>query len=84
MVLRSAYPDSINNSANCWLWKPIYRRIRFQNQHYSMVIVGKPGSGKSYLSLHIAEMLYPKFNPLESVVFSAGDFSKIIANQKTI
>lgn len=74
----SEYPPQIIASQNSWFFRPMYRKIRWDNQHLPMVIVGRPGSGKSYLSMYLALMFNAKFTPKESVVFSAGDFANIV------
>lgn len=78
----SDYPLQIREHQNAWLFKPMYRKVKWENQHLPFVIVGKPGSGKSYLSLYLAWLLYPKFKPSESIVFNASDFANIVAKEK--
>lgn len=74
----SEFPPNIIASQNAWLFKPMYKKIRWDNQHLPIVIVGRPGSGKSYLSMYLALMFSPTFKPSESVVFNAGDFANIV------
>lgn len=76
--LLSEYPKQIIQSQNAWLFKPMYTKIKYENQHLPIVIVGKPGSGKSYLSMYLALMFNENFKPSESVVFNAGDFANIV------
>jgi len=72
------YPPRVYNSPNAWLLKPMWKKVHRAHQHLPMVIVGKPGSGKSLLALELAWMFYPKFKPEESVVFSAAEFSALV------
>lgn len=74
----SEYPPQILASQNAWFFKPMYRKFRYENQHVPIVIVGRPGSGKSYLSMYLALLFKPDFKPSESVVFNAGDFANIV------
>lgn len=72
------YPPQILASQNAWLFKPMFRKVKYENQHLPMVIVGRPGSGKSYLSMYLALMFDANFSPKQSVVFNAGDFANIV------
>ncbi len=54
----------------------IKQRIR-KNKNFLCFISGQTGSGKSYSSLRIAEMVDPNFN-IERVVFSGTELMKLI------
>jgi len=58
---------------------PIYRNIHSKRQHFSLVVVGKPGSGKSYLSIYIAWLFYPEIDVRKSVVYSAGELAQLVS-----
>jgi len=75
------YPPKLEASPLAWLLKPKYRAVHQQNQHMSVVCCGAPGSGKSYASLYIGEIMDPEFDIQESVVFSAKDFSRIVSKK---
>ena len=79
--MTSIFPPAIQNSPNAWLLKPIYSDVHTKRQHCPMVIVGRPGSGKSWLALTLATTFYPDFDPLTGVVFTAGDFAKLVAEK---
>ena len=81
MPIHELYPENLRNDGNFWLWKPIYRKIKYQNQHLAIVIVGAPGCGKSYLSLYMASLLDPHFKVEDCVVFSAAEFAKRITQK---
>ena len=50
-------PNSIRSHRQNWLWEGIYRRMHQRNQSWSMVVCGKVGGGKSYLSAGVADLL---------------------------
>lgn len=70
------YPPEIRNGT-FWFLKHIYYKIFGQNKHFFLVVCGESGSGKSYAAMSIAKAIYPKFNPNESVVFTAREFSQL-------
>jgi len=51
------------------------------NQHFVILIVGRPGSGKSYTSLRIAELVDPGFS-LDKLVYTPIEFIKLVKNEK--
>ena len=75
------YPAKLKAAPTAWIFEPRYRAVHEQNQHLSIVICGKPGCGKSYISLNIAEMFDPNFDPKKSVVFNAQDFADLVASE---
>lgn len=65
------------------LYKAITKRIQSKKQNVLILIVGDPGTGKSFLALRLASMLDPTFNEetmRERVVCHAEQFSNLIAN----
>jgi len=48
-----------------------------RNQHFVILIVGKPGSGKSYTALRIAELIDKNFT-LDNVVYSPAEFIRLV------
>lgn len=75
------YPEAIKQDKNSWLWKPIYKRVKEKNQQFACTFCGKPGSGKSYTALSIAELFYPDIDVNESIFFTPKDFAKKV-NEK--
>jgi nicotinamide riboside kinase len=55
------------------LRQEIWGRLNERNQHFMAVLVGPEGSGKSYTSLKIAELVDPTFTA-ERVMFNPADF----------
>jgi hypothetical protein len=55
------------------LRQEIWGRLNERNQHFMAVVVGPEGSGKSYTSLKIAELVDPTFTA-ERVMFNPADF----------
>ena len=75
------YPEKLKIDRNAWLWKPIYKKVFAKNQQFACVFSGKPGSGKSYTSLAIAELFYPNIDVSESVFFTPKDFAKKVSEK---
>ena len=76
-------PQSVSTHRDSWLWKPIYKRVNLYNKMFSSVIVGEPGSGKSYCALSLLETLdrgendKPRFD-ISRVCFSASQFAELV------
>jgi len=47
------------------------------NQHFVLLIVGRPGSGKSYTALRIAELIDENFT-LNNVAYTPAEFIKLV------
>lgn len=61
-------------------YKPIAhvkKRLHRLNRNWLAVIVGETGSGKSFASLRLGELIDPQFN-ITKVVFSASEFMALI------
>ena len=73
-------PASIHNHRQRWLWEGVYRRMHQKNQMWSMVVCGKVGGGKSYLSAAVADILdrteddVSRFSA-ERIFFNASEFA---------
>jgi len=79
-------PSSIKNHRLAWLFKSIWHRPHSFNKMYSAVVCAEPGSGKSWLTLSLAETLDRNRNDvcrfsLERVYFSAAEFSAAMAKK---
>ena len=59
MVLKTMYkyPPAIVNHPDADVWFPIWQLMHEKNRMFSAVIVGKPGSGKSWAAMAISELL---------------------------
>ncbi len=70
-------------------YRQIYSKIYHKNGNYIMLILGKPGSGKSFAALKIAydldrtEHNKPKFNPWTNIFFNFEDFLNGVENGKS-
>jgi energy-coupling factor transporter ATP-binding protein EcfA2 len=53
-----------------------YRRRKVKQN--MMIVVGPPGEGKSYFALRLAQILDPKFNPYEQIVFERTHLLQLI------
>jgi len=62
-----------NHPVQLVLRQEIWGRLNERNQHFMAVLVGPEGSGKSYTSLKIAELVDPTFSA-ERVMFDPADF----------
>jgi Zonular occludens toxin (Zot). len=57
-------------------------KSRLKNQqHFIVLIVGRPGSGKSYTALRIAELVDENFT-LENVAYTPKEFISLVKNRK--
>jgi len=55
--------------------------IRFrQKRNFFMLVVGPPGSGKSYTALKFAETIEPDFSPKEQVIYQPWQFKEVFEN----
>jgi len=61
--------------------RDIRKQINKNNQNFTLGIVGKLGSGKSYIGMRFCELVSPRFT-LDNVVFSAKDFLKLLNSGK--
>lgn len=61
--------------------KSIKHRVLKLNRDCIIIVIGEKGSGKSYLSLRIAEMIDPKFN-IDKVVFKPKEAFDLILGDK--
>lgn len=75
------YPEKMLKDKNAWLWKPIYKRMMTKRQQFSSCVLGRPGSGKSYLAAAVAETFYPDIEISESVFFTPRDFANKVAEK---
>lgn len=64
------------------LEQKIWRQCNVENQHFMSAIVGREGSGKSYTSLRIAEIVDPTFNA-ERVMFEPQAFLEKLREWKS-
>ncbi len=82
----SKLPPSIKNHRLAWLMKSIWHRPHSYNKMYSAVVCAEPGSGKSWLTLSLAEQLDRGSNDvgrfsLDRVYFSAAEFAAGMAKK---
>ncbi len=76
-------PDVIRNSPDPKIYGKIWRLLHQKNRMFSCVIVGKPGRGKSWLSIAMAEMLDrtkvsgPRLKQ-ENITFGEKEFSEVV------
>lgn len=76
-------PEVIRNSPDPKIYGKIWRLLHNRNRMFSCVIVGKPGRGKSWLSIAMAEMLDrtkgsgPRLKQ-EHITFGEKEFSEVI------
>lgn len=79
-------PKAITESTDAWFWRPNWQRMHRREQQFNGVITGQCGTGKSFASLCIANLLdrrsdnEPRFT-VDRIAFSAKDFTRL-ANQK--
>lgn len=64
----NGYKVISGHGKSTYLLDDFERRRRHVMQNIN-IVVGDPGSGKSYFALRLAEVLDPKFNPYKQVVF---------------
>lgn len=74
-------PGIVHPNKNINPWILYIKRNIERNKNHLIFISGDTGSGKSYVSLKIAEDLDDDFN-IDRVVFSARDLLKVIKNTK--
>jgi len=76
-------PEEIRNSPDVKIYGKIWGLLHNRNRMFSCVIVGKPGRGKSWLSIAMAEMLDrtklsgTRFKQ-EHITFGEKEFSEVI------
>ena len=81
-----ACPKVIKNNKLGWFLSPIWNEIHNTEGYWSVVLCAKPNSGKSVLSLGLADVLdrgengLPRFS-LDRVYFSAGEFARGLAGK---
>lgn len=76
-------PLSIKNDRLAWLLGGIWQRPHSYNTNFSAVLAGKVGSGKSWLSLSLAEKLDCDRNDvcrfdIDRVAFSSAEFAGLV------
>lgn len=78
-------PDYIKNHRYGWLFGPIWRSVHVKNEMFMCLVLGKPGRGKSWLSIALADFLdtdargNPKFQQ-ENICFSPKQFTNIFSS----
>lgn len=83
---RRKYPKSIKEHRLFWVYKKIWSKPHNKNQMFSAVTCGRPGSGKSWLDLSMAETLdrsevdVDRFS-IDRVYFSAAEFAEGMAKK---
>lgn len=83
--ISSRFPLQITSNP---FYRQVYSKIYHKNGNYIILILGKPGSGKSYAALKMAydlqrtEKNQPSFNPWTNIFFSFEDFLNGVENGK--
>lgn len=67
-------------SVGTWFFDEIAMRLD-QIMSCILAIVGKPGSGKTWLGLRICEIVDPAFNPETQIIFSRSHFMRILSGE---
>ena len=79
--LFSSEDSSIQADKPVGIWiSYIKNRMKLYNTNYNVVIVGEPGSGKSWSALRLAQAVNPQFKNNPLIVFSVYDYVKAIKN----
>ncbi len=84
-MISKTYPPHVTCNP---YYRQVYSKIYHKNGNYIMLILGKPGSGKSYAALKIAydldrsEHNKPLFNPWTNIFFNFEDFLNGVENGK--
>lgn len=63
-----------------WLCRRIYDRLNEKNEHFVAAIVGPEGSGKSYSSIKLGELIDPNFS-VENVIFRLEDLFRMLRDE---
>jgi ABC-type dipeptide/oligopeptide/nickel transport system ATPase component len=79
MMMNQKVPKHISNF---FLYRKWSRDIRVHEKCLGLIVVGKTGSGKSWLALRIAADLDPTFDAATRVVYTAEDFMRLVAYGK--
>jgi len=83
MNVGKAYPKSIKDHPFSMVWKGAWKKMHKENQMFSAVFCAKPGMGKSWSAMSVADMLdrdtddKPRFD-FKRIAFGAEDFSKMV------
>jgi hypothetical protein len=67
-------PQSLSKNGAFWFLRHIHRNCTVKNKHFSLLMCGESGKGKSWDSIAISMSLYPQYQNKESVFFSPLSF----------
>lgn len=80
-------PQVIADHRDADVWRNAWRRMHQKNQMFSAVVVGKPGSGKSWTAMSICELLDRTLESgnrfdLSRITFGAKEFADAVKKKK--
>lgn len=76
-VSQTSHEDKLRTDS--YFLEHVWKNVNEKDQNFLMIVIGKPGSGKSWSSLKMAEKLDPNFT-IQNVVFSTEEFIQRVAS----